>query len=100
MTNASPLTKTVYGLEGIFTDPEDSKKIVHRISKERVQIVVKPGKTAYLKYKFSPRMEPADLGLMIVVDYYDSDEPAYKSVGALQKITVVYGDSPFDIQRF
>jgi hypothetical protein len=100
MTNASPLKKTVYGLEGFFTDPTDATKVIHEISKDRVQIVVKPGKTIKLKYRFTPRMEPAEVGLMVLVKYYDSDETGYNSVGALENIEVVYGDSPYDLQRY
>jgi len=100
MTNNSPLSKTVFGITGYYTDPEDAGKDPVKISSDKVQILVKSGKTIHLKYKFIPQAHAGTVGLLVVVDYYDSDEPAYKSVGALQSIQLVYGDSLFDFQRY
>jgi hypothetical protein len=100
MTNNSPLTKTVFGLTGYYTDPIDSSKNVKQISTNAVKIIVKQGKTAYLKYKFTPQMQAGEVGFYVIVDYYDSDEPAYKSVGAIKTINLVYTDSAFDFQRY
>lgn len=99
MTNNSPLHKTVFGITGYYTDPEDAGKNPVKISQDKVQILVKSGKTIHLKYKFIPQTNSGKVGLLVVVDYYDSDEPAYKSVGALQAVKLVYGDSLFDFQR-
>ena len=99
MTNSSPLTKTVYRISAYFADPDNSTNVLHQLPSERVQIVVKKMKRAYLKYKFIPVMEPKNVSLVVLVDYYDSDEPAYKSIGVLDTLELKYGDSPFDLQR-
>ncbi|KAJ3270056.1 hypothetical protein HDV01_000604 [Terramyces sp. JEL0728] len=98
ITNKSDLTKTVFGLTGIYTDKDDVKKVIAKIPTEKVQIIVKPGKTQFLKYKFMPQAEAGDFGLVVLVDYYDSEEPAYKSVGCIDTIKIVYSDSLFDLQ--
>lgn len=99
MTNNSPLPKTVFGITAYYTNVEDASKDQVKIGHDKVQILVKTGKTVHLKYKFIPQANSGSRGLLIVVDYYDSEEPAYKSVGALQVIQLVYGDSLFDLQR-
>jgi hypothetical protein len=86
-------------MSGYYTNPTDSSKDVREISADRVKIIVKPGKTAYLKYKFTPQMQAGEVGFYVLVDYYDQDEPAYKSVGAIKTIKVAYNDSPYDLQR-
>lgn len=99
-TNDSDLKKTVFGITGYYVDPSDASKVIAKISKDAVTIVVKPGKVSYLKYRFSPQIEAGEVGLLVVLEYYDSDETGYKSIGALEKITVVYGDSVYDFQRY
>ena len=99
MTNSSPLSKTVYKISAHFADSLNSSKIIAQLPSERVQIIVKKMKRAYLKYKFIPVMEPRNASLVIVVDYYDSDEPSYKSIAVLDTVELKYGDSPFDLQR-
>ncbi|KAJ3323705.1 hypothetical protein HDV06_001435 [Boothiomyces sp. JEL0866] len=98
ITNKSDLTKTVFGLTGIYTDKDDAKKVITKMTTEKVQIIVKPGKTQFLKYKFMPQPEAGEYGLVVLVDYYDSEEPAYKSVGCIDTIKIVYSDSLFDLQ--
>ncbi|KAJ3306254.1 hypothetical protein HDV03_000174 [Kappamyces sp. JEL0829] len=98
MTNNSPLTKTVFGVTGYYTDADDAGKNQVKISTDSVQKVVKSGKTAHLKFKFTPQMEASKRGLLILIDYYDSDEPAYKSIGHLNTIELVYADSLYDLQ--
>ena len=99
MTNSSPLTKTVYRISAHFADATNTSKVLFQLPAERVQIVVKKMKRAYLKYKFIPVMEPRNASLVVVVDYYDSDEPSYKSIAVLDTVELKYGDSPFDLQR-
>ncbi|KAI8902818.1 hypothetical protein BC833DRAFT_644979 [Globomyces pollinis-pini] len=98
MTNNSPLTKTVYGLTGYYTDKDDVLKNQVKILHDELNVIVKPGKTVYLKLRFTPIIDSGDFGILLLVDYYDSDEPSYKSVGALRTIKVIYADSMFDLQ--
>lgn len=99
ITNQSILTKTVFKLTGSYVDSKNASKVIRTISSENVQYVVKSGKTINLKYKFIPQIEADNVALLVTVDFYDLDETSYRSVGALQTIRVVYGDSVFDLQR-
>jgi hypothetical protein len=100
ITNESSLKKTVFGVTGYYTHAGDASKDLVKISTDSIQKVIKSGKTIPIKFKFSPQREAAKVGLLIVVDYYDSDEPAYRSIGVIDTIELVNSDSILDFQRY
>ena len=100
MTNTGIMKKTVVGLSGFLTSPDDAGLIKSVLPPVRIQKSVKPGKTVVLKYKFTPHLEASTYGFLLVVDFYDAEESAYKQVGALDSIVLVFADTFYDVQRF
>jgi Translocon-associated protein (TRAP), alpha subunit len=98
-TNTSPLTRTIFQVSGYFVDLDDASKVIQKISVDKTQYICKQDKTVNLKYRFTPQLESGKMGLLVLVEYYDSDEEHYKSVGALQHVELGYADATFDLER-
>ena len=98
MTNTGIIQKTVVGLSGALTSPDDASVIKTNLTGIPVQKTVKPGKTVVLKYKFTPQLEAGTYGFVLLVDFYDLEESGYKQVGALDTVNLIYADSYYDIQ--
>ena len=101
ITNNSEQTKTVYSMTAYLTDPKDTTKDLKVLkSKDKdMKVIVKPNKTSFLKYRFTPTIV-GEYGLIVLVDYYDLEEVDYKSIGVLDQIKISYSDTLYDAQRF
>ncbi|KAJ3057544.1 hypothetical protein HK097_000010 [Rhizophlyctis rosea] len=98
--NTGNSIRTIFGVSGVLTHPQDPKVITQNITSQRYSKEVRPGKEITLTYKAKLHRE-GEAGLTVFVDFYDKDEKAESGTRAVAyqgTVTISHNDSWFDLQ--
>ncbi|XP_076839576.1 translocon-associated protein subunit alpha-like [Brachyhypopomus gauderio] len=97
-TNKGSQDFTVQSLEASFRYPQDYQFFIQNFTALPLDTVVKPNKQASFEYSFIPAQPMAGrpFGLVILLNYYDSEGTAFQSAVYNQTVTITEVDEGLD----
>ncbi|KAI9197229.1 uncharacterized protein BJ171DRAFT_521642 [Polychytrium aggregatum] len=98
VANKGTQKHTIFGVFASLTNSGDYNKVVRNLTLAGYQIPLKAGSNLTFTYPFSIETEAMELGYVLYVDYYDSEEIPHRIVAFSTPVKVVFGDSLFDLQ--
>ncbi|TPX31590.1 hypothetical protein SmJEL517_g05095 [Synchytrium microbalum] len=91
-------TYTVYGLTGALVSPQNLSTIIKNLTAVRYIVTLEPYEEATLPYKIKVDLDSMDVGLVVLVDYIDSEENPLRGLGFSDTVKITSPISTFDIQ--
>ncbi|RUS27276.1 translocon-associated protein, alpha subunit [Jimgerdemannia flammicorona] len=98
-SNKDTVSYTVSILSGVLVNPNNFTQIVRNLTALRYDTPIGTGETVDIPFSFHSEIAPQDLGLVVLVDFLDTNGNSHRAVGFNSTVTIV--DPPtsiFDLQ--
>ncbi|KAJ3102668.1 SWI/SNF and RSC complex subunit Ssr1 [Phlyctochytrium planicorne] len=96
--NTGKQTQTLFAISGAFTHPKNTSLPVRNITMQRYSLPLEPKQEATVPFRFRAEIEAQEIGLIVYIDYFDSDEQPHRAIAFQDLVRVTSNDSYFDLQ--
>jgi hypothetical protein len=91
-------TYTVFGLNGVLVNPQNFSEIIRNLTAFRYIISIDPYEEATLPFKLKVDLDPMEVGMLVVVDYFDSEDNILRGLGFQDIVKITSPIAKFDLE--